>query len=129
CPPARIDRELHEVGEALDPLGAGRRAALQRAKLIKVDWISTFRLQVCVDKVEVREFVLGVVMDILRHISIKIRKCASIGFVSGPSRNLLVLDSSKLIVLLPQIGFEDFKCGKKAENAHVSKCKFAIRQC
>src|SRR5258707_12712359 len=67
-------------------------------------------------------------MDILRHIRIKFRKRVGIGFVSAPSRNLLVLDSSELVVLLPQIGFEDFKCGKKAENTRVSRRKPASRE-
>ena len=42
-----------------------------------------------------------------------------VGLVAASSGDFAVLDSAKLVVLLPQIGFEDFKRRKKAQDIYV----------
>src|SRR5260370_37199175 len=70
-----------------------------------------------------REFVLGVVMNILRHISVDLYKQISVGLIAASSWDFTVLDSAELVVLLPQIGFKDFKRSKKAQNIYVAVCR------
>ena len=119
-PPTGIHGELHEVCEPSDLLGAGRFTARQRAKLIQIDWISAFRNQVRIDKREVAELILGIVVDILGHVPIQHFKGFDISCTPTPPWDFAVLDASKFVVLLPQIGFEDFGRRQEPENSYVS---------
>jgi hypothetical protein len=49
-PEAGVDRQLHQVGQPSDLLGAGRRAARQGAELVEVDGLLAVHLQVGVDE-------------------------------------------------------------------------------
>src|SRR5437588_4872635 len=71
CPPTGVHGELHEVGEPSDLLGAGSFTAGQRAKLVQIDGLRTDRSQVGVEERHVAELILGIVVDILRHVSIQ----------------------------------------------------------
>jgi hypothetical protein len=70
-----------------------------------------------------REFVLGVVMNILRHVRVERYKEVSVGLVAASAWDFVVLDSTELVVLLPQIGFKDFERRKKAQNIYVAVCR------
>jgi len=69
-----------------------------------------------------RKLVLGVVMNILRHIPVDLYEQISVGLVAASSWDFTILDSAELVVLLPQIGFKDFKRRKKAQNIYVAVC-------
>ncbi|HYL43133.1 MAG TPA: hypothetical protein VEU97_07100 [Ktedonobacteraceae bacterium] len=119
-PPAGVHRELHEVGEPSDLPGACRFTARQRAKLIQIDGIRALGDQIGVDEREVAELILGIVVDILVHIPIQLFKGSGVGSAPRPSWNFAVLDSSEFVILLPQIGFEDFGCSQEPEYGHVT---------
>ena len=46
-------------------------------------------------------------------------KRCGVGCIPAPSWDFAVLDASQFVVLLPQIGFDDFGCGQEPENGHV----------
>src|SRR5258708_38909157 len=69
-PPTGVHGELHEVGEPSDLLGACRSTARQRAKAIQIDGLRALRSQVCVEEGEVADLILGIIVDILRHVPI-----------------------------------------------------------
>ena len=62
-PPTRVHGELHEVCEPRLVGGPVRRAALQGAKLIQIDWIRALRSQVSVNEGEMADFILGIVVE------------------------------------------------------------------
>src|SRR5712691_11387988 len=57
-PEARVDGQLHQVGETSDLLRAGRLAAGQGAELVQVDRCRAVCLQVGVDEGEVGELIV-----------------------------------------------------------------------
>jgi hypothetical protein len=59
------------------------------------------------------DFILSVVMDVLRHIGIELRESCGVGSASrgGKSREFVVLDTAQLRVLQPQIGLDDLDRG------------------
>jgi hypothetical protein len=59
-------------------------------------------------------------VDILGHVPIQHEKAIDVGFAPAPPWDFVVLDASQFVVLSPQIGFEDFDCGREPENVHVS---------
>jgi hypothetical protein len=66
------------------------------------------------------EFILGVVVDVLVHVAVELFQSLGILRTAAPAGDLTVLYASELVVLLPQIGLQDFECGKEAENVDVS---------
>jgi hypothetical protein len=63
---------VHEIGQAQDFLvGSCGFAAGQGAELVEVRGRLAFRLQVSVDEYLVREFIFGVVVDVLVHVAIE----------------------------------------------------------
>jgi hypothetical protein len=59
------------------------------------------------------DFVVGIVVNVLRKVIVNCRKRGSVGGVAAPSRNFPVLNSPEFVVLNPEISFEDFGCGRK----------------
>jgi hypothetical protein len=55
-------------------------------------------------------------VDVLGHITIENLKGSGIQHTPTSPRDLVVLDSSEFVVLLPQIGLKDFGRGEKPEN-------------
>jgi hypothetical protein len=120
CPPAGVHRELHEVGKTSTVLlGAIRLAAWERAKLLQINRVGAPGNQVRINKREVAELIVSIVVNILIHIPIEHAKGSRVRRVPRPAGNFAVLDASQLIVLLPQIGFEDFRGSQEAENSDV----------
>ena len=64
--------------------------------------------------------ILGIVVDVLVHVLIENFNSRGVGRAPTSARNFAVLDSSKLVVLLPQIGLEDFGGRQEPENCGVS---------
>ena len=70
-PKAGVDGELGEVGEPSDlPCSVGL-AARQGLELAQVSRLSSLRFQVFAQEASVAVFVVGVVVNILRHIPVK----------------------------------------------------------
>ncbi len=66
------------------------------------------------------ELILGIVVDILGHVSIQHLKFSDVGCTPASPWNFAVLDTSQFVVLLPQIAFDDFDRSQQPENGHVS---------
>src|SRR5204863_1755876 len=68
-PKTGIDRELQKIGQPLLFLvGPGRMTAAQSAERLEVDRLSALRNQVSVEEGEVADLVIGIVVDIDRHV-------------------------------------------------------------
>ena len=101
--PTRVHRELHEVGDPADLIGPSGATARQGAKLIEVDRVRTLGSQVGVQEVTVAELIVGIVMDVLRHVGIKVVEGGGIGRTppGRQSGDFAVLDAAKFSVLQP----------------------------
>ena len=126
-PEAGVDRELHQVGEPPDLLRAGRLTARQSAELIQIDRVRAVCCQVGVDEGEMGDLIFGVVVDVLVHVLVQHRERLGVGRVPASAGNFAVLDAAELVVLLPQIGFDDFCCRQESENGRVSLRETATR--
>src|SRR5579863_8266483 len=72
-PPTGVHRELHEISEAADGLvGAGGLTAGESAEGFEADRRRTLRDQIGVQEVLVREFIVGVVFDVLCHVAVEL---------------------------------------------------------
>ena len=126
-PPARVDRQLHQVREPADLPRTGRLAARQRAELVQVDALSTVRPQERVDEGEMSELVLGVVVDVLGHVRVQHRQRIRVGRISASARHFAVLNSPELVVLLPSVGLQDLERRQKTEYRRVSRSRSLAR--
>src|SRR2546429_9028604 len=59
-------------------------------------------------------------MDILVHVLVQHRNRCGVGWIPGPAWDFGVLDSAEFVVLLPQIGFDDFCCRQESKNVRAS---------
>ncbi len=64
-----------------------------------------------IDKILVREFVPGVLVDVRRHITVQHLQGQLKGFVAR----------GQLRVLLPEIGFQNFGCRQKSQNGDIAR--------
>src|SRR6266404_568324 len=69
--------------------------------------------------------IFGVVVNVLGHVSIKKRDGGGVGGTSTSAGDFAVLDSPEFVVLLPQIGFEDFGGGQETQDGHITHCNDA----
>src|SRR5262245_6764889 len=83
-PPTGVEGELHQVGKPKFSAGSGRTAARQSAKLLETYGLFALRRQVGVEEREVSDLILGVVVDILGHIHIKVLKFGRVSCTSTP---------------------------------------------
>jgi hypothetical protein len=98
-PPAGVHGQLEEVRETPDLLCAGGLAALERAELIEVHRLRTFRQQVRIEERGMTDLVVRIVRDVVRHVLIEdLDRRAVAGFRR--------VRACQLRVLLPQVGFE-----------------------
>ena len=65
--------------------------------------------------------VVGVVVDVLGHVLVDDGERPGVGPVPASARDLAVLDAAELVVLLPQVGFEQLGGGEELENRSVSR--------
>jgi hypothetical protein len=54
------------------------------------------------------------------NVQVELRQRRLIVRAAAAVRKLVVLDAAELVVLLPQIGLDDFKRGEKAQNADIA---------
>ena len=112
--PTCIDRQIQQVGQS--PGGfvrAGHQAAGQGAKVFQADGAVALRNEVSIDESRVAEFVPSVLVHIRGHVAV------------GHLQHLLkgLIAQREFVVLLPQVGFEDFRCSKKPLSSRVSGSK------
>ena len=117
--PAGVHIEPQEVGEPADLLGPGRRAAWQRSKRVEVDWLRAFRLQIGVQEGRMAQLIIGIVADVLGHVTIEILKCSLVGRISS-------CGSPQLVVLLPQIALDEFGRRQKSQDCNVASGKCVV---
>ena len=56
----------------------------------------------------VSDLIVGVVVDVDRHVFVKHFNGLCVGFVSGATRDFIILHAPKFVVLDPKIGLEYF---------------------
>src|SRR4029077_11877174 len=66
--------------------------------------------------------IFSVVVNVLGHVRIEKRNGGGVGGTSTASGDFAVLDSPEFVVLLPQIGFEDFGRGQEPQYGHITYC-------
>src|SRR5260221_11766555 len=66
--------------------------------------------------------IFGVVVNVLGHVSIKERDGGGVGWTSTSSGDFVVLDSPEFVVLLPEIGFDEFGRGQEPQDGHITHC-------
>ena len=59
------------------------------------------------------QFIISVIGDVLRHIAIKVAECGYVGRIAS-------LNSSQLVVLLPQISLYDFRCRCEPQEGGIA---------
>jgi hypothetical protein len=96
-------------------------AAGEGAERVQVDRLLTARLQVRVDEVCVALLVVGVVVDVLVHVFVDDGERLGVGPIAASAGDLAVLDAAELVVLLPQIGFEQLGGREELEDRSVSR--------
>ena len=114
-PPTGVDFEPHEIGEPFFCfVGAGRLTAFQSAKVIKVNWLCALRKQIGIEEGGVAELILGIVVDILRHVSIEDVQRRGVGHASARRQawEFAILSPSEFGVLQPEIAFDKFDRGQ-----------------
>src|SRR5439155_24750970 len=85
------------------------------------------RIQIGVNECKMTDLIVSVVVDVLVHVLIQHRERLGVGRIPGAAGDFGVLDSAELVVLLPQIGFDDFCCRQESENVRVSPRETATR--
>src|SRR5947207_8141099 len=64
--------------------------------------------------------ILGVVVDVLIHVPVQLFHCVGVIRISGAAWFFAVLNSGEFVVLNPEIGFENFRCGGEPEKSSVA---------
>src|SRR5215470_4124901 len=129
CPPAIIDAELRQVCESPSNqslIYPGRSAAHQSTKRIEVYRGRSMGNQVRVEKLMVSDFIIRVVVNVLRHVLIKRVEGVSIECIACPARYLGILDSAKLVVLNPKVGFQKLCCRGESQQRCVARCQTPV---
>src|SRR6202012_3631170 len=106
--PTGVERELSEVGEAEFAAGAGCGAAVEGAEFFEADGCGALGLEVGAEEALVGDLVVGVFVDVLRHVVVNTGERGSVQGIAGAGWFFAVLDATELVVLDPEVGFEDF---------------------
>jgi len=101
-------------------LSAGCLAAGQSSKLLKIDRLRPLSCQIRVDEIEVGELIVGIVVDVIGHVVINRLQGFGVSFVPASAGDLVILNSSEFVVLLPKIGLENFGCSKESEDRNIA---------
>src|SRR5689334_21210650 len=78
------------------------------------------RNQVRIEEGEVTDLIIGVVVNIYEHVLIEIVQRFGIGRISASAWNLFILDTPKLVVLLPEIRLQNLKCSEEPQNVDIA---------
>ena len=73
-----------------------------------------------------RDLVVGVVVDIDGKVRIEHLQRCGVGWIPAAARDLVVLDSAELVVLHPEIAFEDLGRGGETEHGRVAFGQTAV---
>ena len=120
-PPTGVHSELREVRKAKLSAGSRGSAAGQGTKLFEADGTGPFGLKICIQKVLMGEFIVRVVVDVLRHITIKDLKSAGIGRISAAAWNFArVWNTAEFVVLNPEVRFENFGRGSESQHGCIA---------
>jgi len=68
----------------------------------------------------VRQLVFGVVVDVLVHVFVELLQCHGVRQIAGAARDFVVLNAGQFVVLLPQIGLDDFGGSQEAQNGGIA---------
>jgi len=71
--------------------------------------------------------IVGVIVNVLRHVPIEDLNGGGIGWAPFSPWDFGVLDSAEFVVLLPQIGFDEFRRRQQPKNSLISRCETATR--
>src|SRR5258708_21170496 len=127
-PPAGVDRQLLQVGEA-SLLGNSRDSTRgQNRKAAQVDLLCAFRLQVVVEKPVMTDLIVSVVADVLRHIAVEYQKSRDVVW-SEPAgkrqidrREALISCSAEFGVLNPQISLDLLQSAQERQDCDIALC-------
>ena len=101
-PEAGIDGELGKIGQSSHLPRPICFAARQLCERSQVDWLDPDRFQVITEESRVADFIIGVVMNVLRHVAIEKLQGLGIGHIAPvKSADFVVLSATELRVLLP----------------------------
>jgi hypothetical protein len=103
-------------GSAADLLRARCGAAGKRTEGVEIHRFGALGDEIGVEEVRVAQFVIGVIRDVLIHITIEIRDC-------GEIRRIV---QHQFGVLLPEVCFEELGCGGETEDIHISTAEPAV---
>ncbi len=71
-----------------------------------------------------REFIIGIVVDVLSHVFVKNCQGSRVRGITAAARDFAsVWDTSQLVVLHPEVGFEDFGRGCESEQSGIARSK------
>src|SRR6266436_4387858 len=125
-PPAGVDRQLLQVGEAPFLGNPSDLTRGQNRKAAQVDLLCAFRLQVVVEKPVMTDLIVSVVADVLRHIAVEYQKACDVVW-SEPAgkrqidwREALIGGSAEFGVLNPQVGLDLFQGTQEREDCDVA---------
>ena len=85
-------------------------------------WLRAFRDKIGVEKCEMGELVLGVIMDVLVHIPIQNFQGSGVDRISSSARDFAVLVSPEFVILHPEIGLEDLRRSRESEHGGIARC-------
>src|SRR6266566_7360382 len=71
CPPSRVNGELLQIGEPAVLWHAGYPAGWQNGEVAQIDGLRALRCQIIVEKLMMADLVVGVVGDVLRHVTVE----------------------------------------------------------
>ena len=110
-PKAGVDGELGQVGEPTSGLvRAVRLTAWQHLERGEVERLRAFRFQVVLKKPGVTDLVVGIVVDVLRHVPIEELQRLHIGGIpASESAEFVILGTPEFRVLPPKVFFDLLK--------------------
>ena len=72
------------------------------------------------------EFVVGIVVNVLRHIGVQHRKRGGIGWISSSTGHFAVRNAPELVVLHPEVSLENFGCCRESKHGCITPDEAAV---
>src|SRR6516164_10838599 len=89
------------------------------AKRFEIHRARTLRSQVGVEKGEVSDLVVSVIVDVLCHVRVEVGQRGSVDWTATATWYFSVLDAPEFVVLHPKVALEDFGCSREPEKSGV----------
>ncbi len=67
-----------------------------------------------------REFILGIIVDILRHVPIEISERRGVRTIAAAAGDFAILDAPELIVLQPKIALDLFDGRQESQDRDIA---------